>query len=136
MSGSFVEGGCFCGAVRIRAGGEPVSVPYCHCNDCRRWSGSPVSVFVGYRVGQVEMVRGTPRVYESSPAVTRSFCGDCGASLFYEDRRLPGEIYIAAGVFEEPGRFRPDAHSWASQGLPWLDIEDGLPREEESSRPR
>ena len=136
MTGNAFGGGCFCGAVRIRAEGEPLGVPYCHCNDCRKWSGAPVSVFVGYRAGQVEMVRGTPRAYESSPGVTRSFCGDCGASLFYEDERLLGEIYVAIGVFDEPGRFRPDAHSWASQRLVWLDIEDDLSRNEKSNRPR
>ncbi len=113
-----------------------MSVPYCHCKDCRRWSGAPVSVLVGYRVGQVEIKRGAPRVYESSPGVTRSFCGECGASLFYEDRRLPGEIYVAVGAFDEPERFEPDVHSWASQRLPWLDIEDGLLWKEKSSRPR
>lgn len=136
MTGRVAEGGCLCGAVRIRAEGGPLGVPYCHCDDCRRWSGAPVSVFVGYREEQVGLARGAARSYESSPGVTRSFCGECGTSLFYEDERLVGEIYLVIGVFDEPERFRPDVHSWASQRLSWLGIEDSLPRNEKSSRPR
>lgn len=130
------EGGCFCGAVRIRAEGEPLCVPCCHCNDCRRWSGAPLSIFAGYRVEQVEMMRGMSRTYESSPGVRRSFCGECGTALFYEDERLPGEIYIAIGVFDDPEQFEPESHSWSSQSLRWLRLRDDLPRHEKSSRPR
>ena len=36
------DGGCFCGAVRIRVSGEPDAMVYCHCTSCRSWSGSPV----------------------------------------------------------------------------------------------
>lgn len=136
MSDKVVEGGCFCGAVRIRTEGEPLAVVYCHCNDCRRWSGAPVSVFVGYPAGRFEMERDVSRAYESSPGVRRTFCGECGTALLYEDERLPGEVYVAVGAFDDPERFEPEAHSWASKRLSWLHIEDGLPRYEKSSRPR
>ncbi len=71
-------GGCRCGAVAFRASGNPTTVVYCHCQDCCRSSGAPVSLFVGYHTGRVERLRGEPRVYESSPGVYRSFCGHCG----------------------------------------------------------
>lgn len=130
------EGGCRCGDVRLAAHGEPDAVVYCHCGDCRRSSGAPLSVFVGYAVGWIEMNRGTPKVYESGPGVRRSFCGDCGTPMFYEDERIPGEIYVHIGVFDEPDRFEPAAHSWFSRKLPWLEIQDDLPRHEKSSHPR
>ena len=41
-------GGCRCGAVRFEASAEPHHVSYCHCGDCRRASGAPVSAFVGF----------------------------------------------------------------------------------------
>lgn len=72
-------------------------------------------VFTGYRVGEVE-VNGGPKVYDSSPGVHRSFCDGCGTSLFYEDEeeRLPGEVYVAVGVFDDPEPFEPEEHSWDS----------------------
>lgn len=102
------RGGCRCGTVRLTVGGEPDAVVYCHCGDCRRSNGAPLSLFVGYEVGRIEMSRGTPKVYESAPGVRRSFCGDCGTSMFYEDERLPGKVYISIGVFDAPESFEPE----------------------------
>lgn len=131
MNGRVSLGRCLCGGVRVRVTGEPLHVAYCHCADCRKASGAPTMVFAGYRTGEVE-VNGEPRTYGSSPGVRRSFCGGCGTSLFYEDReRLPGEVYIAVGLFDEPGRFVPEEHAWDSRRLAWLGIQDGLPRYDE-----
>ena len=126
-----------CGGVRVKVSGRPSEgVIYCHCRDCRRWSGAPVSLFAGYRTEQVEIERGTPKVYCSSPGVSRSFCGDCGAALSYEDERLPGEVYMPTGVFDDPELFEPEVHDWDSQRLGWFDVRDGLPRYERSCKPR
>jgi hypothetical protein len=130
------RGGCMCGAVRSRALGEPLCVVYCHCRDCRRATGAPVSVFAGYPSERVEALAGEPVSYESSPGVRRSFCGRCGTSLSYEDKRLPGEIYLSVGAFDAPERFRPQSHGWESQRLGWLSISDALGRHPESGRPR
>lgn len=134
--GRMAEGGCRCGAVGVRAVGEPTTVVYCYCVDCRRSSGSPVSLFAGYRKGQVQMDRGTVGAYASSPNVVRSFCPACGTPLSYEDGRLEGEIYVHVGVFDDPERFEPQAHGWVSQKPGWLVIRDDLPRYERSSVPR
>ena len=34
------EGGCLCGAVRYRSEADPVLTAHCHCEDCRRTSGT------------------------------------------------------------------------------------------------
>lgn len=136
MTAHVADGGCRCGAVRIRANGEPVEAIYCHCRDCRKSSGAPVSLFIGLRTEQMETERGIPKVYESSVGVRRSFCGDCGTPLSYEDERLPGEVYVPVGVFDDPRPFEPEVHDWVSQRLEWFDVRDELPRYQESSKPR
>lgn len=131
MSGRSAEGGCMCGGVRVRAVGEPLHVTYCHCPDCRKASGAPAMVFAGYDVGRVE-VRGEVKVYDSSPGVRRSFCSGCGTSLFYEDvERLPGEVHVAVGLFDEPELFVPEEHAWDSRRPAWFRLQDDLPRHEQ-----
>lgn len=33
------EGSCYCGAVSVKATGQPVVSAICHCVDCRKWGG-------------------------------------------------------------------------------------------------
>ena len=136
MTEKMAEGGCLCESIRFRTNGEPIWVAYCHCADCRRASGAPVTVFVGYRKDAVSILDGAPRVYASSPGIRRSFCGRCGTPLAYEDERLPGEIHFMLGAFDAPERFAPARHAWESQRVSWLHIDDALPRHEGNSKPR
>jgi hypothetical protein len=95
----------------LRAYGQPdAGVIYCHCRDCRKSSGAPISLFAGCGSEQVETEQGTPKVYKSSLGVRRSFCADCGTSLSYEDERLPGEVYLMLGAFDDPEQFEPEVH--------------------------
>lgn len=128
-------GGCYCGNLRIQASGQPLYISYCHCRDCRKFTGAPVTVFVGYRTDQIE-IHGSPGIYSSSPEVQRSFCTACGSPISYEDEGLPQEMYLTVGVFDEPEQFGPWLHGWTAQSLGWLRIEDDLPRCEGTSRPR
>ncbi len=130
------EGRCSCESILLRLAGEPETVVYCHCKDCRRWSGAPVTVFVGYKQDRVEITGDEPKIYGSSPGVRRAFCENCGTSLSYEDESLPDEIYFFGGILDEPEAFGPRAHSGHSRKLTWLNLRDDLPRHGESSRPR
>ena len=74
---------------------------------CRRANGVPVSLFAGYLSEHIETERGTPRSCDSSAGVRR-----------YE--RLPGEVHMPVGVFDDPEVFEPRAPSRASQQLSWF----------------
>ncbi len=80
-------GGCRCGAVRLEASAEPHHISYCHCGDCRRASGAPVSAFVGFMADQVALTGKSLKSYRNGP-VERSFCGICGSPIAYTDKRL------------------------------------------------
>ena len=123
-----IEGGCRCGAVRYRAEGEPLWVTHCHCDDCRRSSGAPVSTFVGVRTDGFAFVTGTPGTYESTAKVVRKFCGVCGTPLIYEAAVYPGEVHIMAGTLDQPERLTPERHVFVRERLPWIAIKDDLPR--------
>lgn len=130
------SGRCLCGAVELRFRGAPISVTYCHCESCRRATGSPVAVIVGYETGQVSYPKERPRSFASSPGIDRPFCPHCGSRIGYSDARLPGKVYFHLGLFDWPERFPPTCHALAAERIPWLHIDDDLPQYPGFSVPR
>ncbi|MDH3378815.1 MAG: GFA family protein [Gammaproteobacteria bacterium] len=119
-------GRCHCGAIRYRMKGEPIMVEYCHCDSCRRLSGSVVSTFIGYARESFGMIDGEPVYYQSSPGTRRSFRGACGTRLFFESDDYPEEIYISVGTLEDLETWSPDRHVWVSDKVSWHVIGDDL----------
>jgi hypothetical protein len=129
------SGGCRCGAVRFEANADPHHVSYCHCNDCRRATGAPVTAFVGFMTDEVSLAGDGLRTFENGD-VTRSFCGRCGSPIAYRDSRIGDRIYFYLGVMDDPAAYRPTVHAHVRSQLPFLHISDDLPREPGTSVPR
>jgi hypothetical protein len=121
-------GGCLCGAIRYEFDGPPDWVVHCHCATCRKHVSSPLATFAGVGRNRFRFVRGTPRVYVSSPGVRRSFCAECGSPIAYEADRLPDEVHLYHGTLDDPGALAPEAHVHAGEQLPWFEVHDSLPR--------
>ncbi len=132
---SLHTGGCRCGAVRFEATGEPLSVGYCHCSDCRRATGAPVAAFVGFQADDVSLGGDTLRTFENG-AVTRSFCGTCGSPVAYIDQRLEGRVYFMLGAMDMPASYKPTLHAYVREQLPYVHMPDGLERYLKTSVPR
>ena len=128
------EGGCLCGAVRYRVTGKPRWVVHCHCQSCRRQSGSPMTTFVGVDSDALTFEAAKPWRYESSPNVWRSFCPRCGSAIAYEAARFPDEVHLYLGSLDRPQDFPPQAHVYVAEQIAWLHIADELPRYATTSR--
>ena len=103
-----MRGGCICGAVRFEAEPRSREAHACHCQTCRRWSGS---AFVGVSV-LPEDVRfestGNIRTSPSSEWAERAWCDRCGTTLYYHltaDSFGPKTYEMALGLFDEPDGF-------------------------------
>ncbi len=129
-------GGCRCGAVRFEAKADPVHVSYCHCGDCRRASGAPVSAFVGFRADDVTFRETRPASRFGVSPITRTFCGICGSPVSYADERLEGQIFLMLGAMDHPQNYPPSVHGYVSEQLPFFHIDDGLPRRQTTTVPR
>ena len=116
------EGRCLCGAVRFTATGRPKTVFWCHCQSCRRHSGAPVSVFVGFDRGAYTVTAGEIEKFASSPGTMRGFCRTCGSTLTCEVSALPGETHFHVGAFEKPEHFEPSRHFFRNEEMPWLNL--------------
>ncbi|WP_343898026.1 GFA family protein [Craurococcus roseus] len=120
------SGACFCGAVEVRATGQPVAMGYCHCRSCRSWSGGPVNAFTLWTPEAVEVVKGAENVatYNKTEMSHRKFCRLCGGHLMAAHPPLNMVDVFAATI---PGlAFTPGVHvNYAETVLP---MRDGLPK--------
>ncbi len=125
-------GRCMCGAVRFQIQGKPSRVLHCHCKSCRIHTGAALATLAVLKADQVTFSGKPRRIYESTPGVKRSFCGNCGTSLTWEtsfgDEGAICAIHIS--TFEEPDNFPPTAHSFYPERIPWFEVADHLPRYE------
>jgi hypothetical protein len=100
--------------------GEPRATTYCHCGSCRRATGAPAVAWVVLRVADLQLERGEPVAFRSSPHVERTFCGRCGTSLTYRRDDFPDDIDIHAATLDAPDAFPPTREIWLEQKLAWM----------------
>ncbi len=122
-------GGCLCGAVKFRAQGEPMNVASCHCVNCRKMSGAAFATYVMFPADKFEWIQGVLGKYAATPGLVRAFCRDCGSPVAAWGNRERDKWIIAwAGALDQADRLRPSHHVFAKDELPWLNLDDGLPR--------
>jgi hypothetical protein len=126
-------GGCLCGAVRYRATVDPIRAVNCHCGMCRRASGAASLTHVHFRIEAFAWIQGEPTRYRSSAEAERGFCDRCGSTLTMHETVLDDRVQVALGSLDRPEGVRPDDHVWTKSQLPWLGIDDDLPRFPRSS---
>jgi len=122
------EGGCFCGAVRFATEGEPVVVTHCHCTHCRRTSGAAFVTWSEFPVDKVTFLQGERASFSSRPGVTRTFCPSCGSPLTYQSEKVRETVDLTTCSFDDPASFTPQDHLFCDRLLPWVRLDDGLPR--------
>ncbi len=126
-------GGCLCGAVRYSATADPVRAVNCHCGMCHRSSGAAFLTFVHFPIAAFTWTQGEPTRSRSSSEAERGFCDRCGSTLTMHEAILADRVQVALGSLDRPENVRPDDHVWTEAQLPWLHIEDELPRFPRSS---
>ncbi len=119
-----MDGRCLCGAITVTISADPIFVGHCHCESCRRQSGSIPATFVGFSEEHVSYT-GTVREHESSPGIFRGFCATCGSAVHY---RRPGEIHLYIGIFDDPSRYQPTFHVHYQEHIDGYEMSDDLPR--------
>lgn len=127
---SDLKGHCLCGETRWEAEGPMLWACHCHCADCRRQCAAPVVTFLGVAEAGFRWVGRTPGAYASSPGVTRHFCSRCGTPMAFKAERYAGEIHLYAAGLEHPEGFTPRFHVHHAEKLPWIALDDDLPRYE------
>ena len=58
-----LEGGCYCGALRYVAEGEPSLKAQCHCRECQYISGGSANMFLLMPPDGFRYTKGTPKTF-------------------------------------------------------------------------
>jgi hypothetical protein len=99
----------------------------CHCEDCRRAASSDYVSWFAVRREDVTW-QGPRKCYRSSSKVTRSFCECCGTPTSFETEVFADETHLYAVTLDDPTPYRPTAHIFWSERLPWVQVADDLPK--------
>ena|SRR5947209_860796 len=119
-------GSCYCGAVTLEVSGEPVNMGYCHCDNCRHFTGGPVNAFTLWQPESVKIAKGEESLgrFQASEMSVRCHCKTCGGNVMVEHPTL-GLIDLPAGVIRS-FTFKPAVHLNYEDAV--LPMKDGLPK--------
>ena len=97
-------GECCCGGTVIEISGDPVLNTLCHCNNCKRRTGSGFSYSAYFPTENVRVIKDSTKAYELDSQFgkqSRHFCSNCGTTLFWHVEAFKGVIGVAGGCFAE-----------------------------------
>ncbi len=103
-----VEGGCYCGAVRYKATGDPGMKVQCHCRECQYLTGGSPNVVMGMPEDGFAYTKGAAKAFQRKDLenpVTREFCAECGTQIATKTPALAGAVLIKVGTLDDPSVF-------------------------------
>ena len=132
-------GTCLCGKVAFEVDGDFESFFLCHCERCRKDTGSAHAANLFSSTAQLRWLSGEENVRTfdfNSTGHIKSFCADCGSAL--PNIQMDGTLLVVpAGSLDSDVPVKPDGHIFYSNKANW-DVElenvptfDRLPEESE-----
>ena len=130
------EGGCLCGGIRYQTVGQPDRIVFCHCKFCQRATGTAYLVETMFPRTRFKLLQGTPATYATISAgsgrpIAINFCSTCGTKIYLDLARVPGDVGLYSGTFDDPGWFerKPanSKHIFLDFAQPGTLIPSGMP---------
>jgi hypothetical protein len=124
---SMHSGSCLCGSVRFEVDGDFDRFYLCHCEYCRKDTGSAHAANLFSSAGKLTWLSGHDRVKQFTLPGTRhskAFCVDCGSAL--PKSLMDGALVVVpAGSMDTAVSLRPAAHIFVASRANW---DEGLER--------
>ncbi len=116
-----VEGSCLCKHVQFEIKGEFESFFLCHCEYCRKDTGSAHAANLFSTTAKIEWRRGKDTIQTFQLPNTRhvkSFCSSCGSAV--PNLQMDGKLLVVpAGSLDCDVRIKPNAHIFMSSRATW-----------------
>ena len=112
------EGGCRCGAVRVRIGAPPMLTLACHCRGCQRMTGGPYSLGVTVPEDGFAVIAGETVIGGLGEPPMHHHCPRCHSWVF---TRLPGLpfVNVRTPMLDDPTGLDPFVETQTADRLPF-----------------
>jgi hypothetical protein len=125
-----LKGSCLCGSVKYELSGEPKRFYHCHCQRCRKASGTGHASNIMVKTDDFQWLSGEAslkryKIPEAERFYTH-FCTQCGSAM---PRHVPelGMVVVPAGSLDHEISLQPQARIFWDSRAQWSCCEDGLP---------
>ena len=116
-----IKGGCLCGDVEYSIENDFLFLLFCHCEQCRRISGSAHASNLFSTTQSLSWTMGADRVrsfHHPNRDFTKAFCSVCGSGLPYVSKS-GGMVIVPAGSLNSEPRFGKAAKVFLSERANW-----------------
>ncbi|KAJ7091490.1 DUF636 domain-containing protein [Mycena belliarum] len=122
-------GACLCRRIRFTVAGEPFTYAVCHCTNCQKFAGSAFMTNAFFNSQSVSVTEGQDvlRKYNDSDTtsgntLTRSFCSECGTSLFLSSPTKTDWISVCPAAVEGSEGWVPRRENRPDARFPWVEL--------------
>lgn len=124
------SGSCLCGAVRYEVDGEFERFYLCHCEHCRKDTGSAHAANLFASQATLKWLTGEDKVtFFNLPSTrhSRNFCSTCGSAL--PSTQAEGKLVVVpAGSLDTAITNKPDAHIFMASKAVWDNGLENIPK--------
>lgn len=114
----------------------PTTLRYCHCESCKKLSGSIGTVNGRVTSSAIRILGGEDLLQTFQPpgGSAKTFCRACGSNLFGGGWPDSATCSVRASALDDAFDARPGAHIWVRSVAEWETLpDDGLDRFETTS---
>ncbi|MBI5115840.1 GFA family protein [Candidatus Poribacteria bacterium] len=130
MTSLTLRGSCLCGSVQYEISGEPAKFYHCHCQRCRKATGTGHASNLLVKPGAIKWLKGEEliKAYKVPEAkrFTSRFCSKCGSQVprYVKETDF---IVIPAGSLDSAPTIQPQARIFWDSRADWSCSGDDLP---------
>lgn len=124
------KGSCLCGEVQFEIHGDFEHFFLCHCEHCRKDTGSAFAANLFSTTARLTWLSGKEMVTIYNLPDTRhvkSFCACCGSAL-PTTQMEGGLVVVPAGSLDTSMSVKPNAHIFVSSKANWDEDLDKIPK--------
>ena len=126
---SIFTGSCLCGSVNYKSNSDPLVIQNCHCDQCRKATGSVYLTNLFIKEENFEItgeVNNYTHLSDAGNNMIKYFCPKCGSQVFGKNSGRPGIITIRAGTVNEKDIIKPIRNLFLKSKVPSTPINSNL----------